>query len=72
MADGITYGLYFPFRNSTQGDYLALTEFESEEIKSDLIYAEHGSASSRSEEPQSSPKDLRASCLSVLSCLWRK
>ena len=38
MADGITYGLYFPFRNSTQGDYLALTEFESEEIKSDLIH----------------------------------
>jgi phage baseplate assembly protein W len=30
--------LYFPFRNSTQGDYLALTEFESEEIKSDLIH----------------------------------
>lgn len=38
MADGTTYGIYFPFRNSTRGDYLALTEFESEEIKADLIH----------------------------------
>ena len=38
MAEGVTYGIYFPFRNSTRGDYLALTELESEEIKSDLIH----------------------------------
>ena len=38
MAEGLTYGIYFPFRNSTRGDYLALTELESEEIKSDLIH----------------------------------
>ena len=37
MADGITYGINFPFRNSSQGDYLELTEFESQEIKADLI-----------------------------------
>ena len=38
MADGITYGINFPFRNSAQGDYLELTEFESQEIKADLIH----------------------------------
>lgn len=38
MADGITYGINFPFRNSTQGDYLELTELESQEIKADLIH----------------------------------
>jgi phage baseplate assembly protein W len=38
MADGVTYGLNFPFRNSTQGDYLELTELESQEIKADLIH----------------------------------
>jgi len=38
MADGITYGINFPFFDSTKGDYLLLTEFESQEIKSDLIH----------------------------------
>ena len=38
MADGVTYGINFPFRNSTQGDYLELTELESQEIKADLIH----------------------------------
>ena len=37
MADGLTYGLNFPFRNSNQGDYLELTEFQSQEIKADFI-----------------------------------
>jgi len=38
MADGITYGLNFPFRDSKKGDYLQLTEFEAQEIKADLIH----------------------------------
>ena len=38
MADGTTYGLNFPFRDSKKGDYLQLTEFESQEIKADLIH----------------------------------
>ena len=38
MAQGITYGLNFPFRNSAQGDYLELTELESQEIRADLIH----------------------------------
>ena len=38
MADGTTYGLNFPFRDSRRGDYLQLTEFESQEIKADLIH----------------------------------
>ena len=38
MADGITYGINFPFRDSKKGDYLQLTEFESQEIKADLIH----------------------------------
>jgi len=38
MADGITYGLNFPFRDSRKGDYLQLTEFESQEVKADLIH----------------------------------
>ena len=38
MADGITYGINFPFRDSTRGDYLQLTEFEAQEIKADLIH----------------------------------
>lgn len=38
MAEGITYGINFPFRDSTVGDYLQLTETESEEIKADLIH----------------------------------
>jgi phage baseplate assembly protein W len=38
MADGTTYGLYFPFQDSRRGDYLALTEFDQQEIRSDLIH----------------------------------
>jgi len=38
MADGLTYGINFPFRDSKKGDYLQLTEFESQEIKADLIH----------------------------------
>ena len=38
MADGTTYGIDFPFRDSKKGDYLSLTQFESEEIKADLIH----------------------------------
>ena len=38
MADGVTYGINFPFRDSTRGDYLQLTELENQEIKADLIH----------------------------------
>lgn len=38
MAEGITYGINFPFRDSRRGDYLELTELESQEIKADLIH----------------------------------
>jgi phage baseplate assembly protein W len=38
MADGVTYGLFFPFQDSRRGDYLGLTEFEQQQIRSDLIH----------------------------------
>ena len=38
MADGTTYGLNFPFRDSERGDYLELTQFQQQEIKADLIH----------------------------------
>ena len=38
MADGVTYGIFFPFQDSLRGDYLALTEFQQDEIRSDLIH----------------------------------
>lgn len=38
MADGITYGIDFPFRDSNRGNYLRVTQFESEEVKADLIH----------------------------------
>ena len=38
MADGITYGLNFPFQDSLRGDYLQLTEFQRQEIRADLIH----------------------------------
>ena len=38
MANGTTYGLNFPFRDSLRGDYLQLTELEAQEIKADLIH----------------------------------
>ena len=38
MANGVTYGINFPFRDSRRGDYLELTQLESQQIKSDLIH----------------------------------
>ena len=38
MADGITYGINFPFRDSNKGDYLELTQYQSQEIRADLIH----------------------------------
>lgn len=38
MANGITYGIEFPFRNSNKGSYLKLTEFSKDQIKSDFIH----------------------------------
>lgn len=38
MADGITYGLNFPFQDSNRGDYLQLTEFQRQEVRADLIH----------------------------------
>lgn len=38
MAQGRTYGINFPFRDSRRGDYLELTELETQEIKADLIH----------------------------------
>lgn len=38
MANGTTYGLNFPFRDSKRGDYLELTQLESQEVKADLIH----------------------------------
>jgi phage baseplate assembly protein W len=37
MADGTTYGINFPFRNSLTGDYLDLTQTANQEIRADLI-----------------------------------
>ena len=38
MANGTTYGLAFPFKDSIRGDYLELTQFQKDEIKSDLLH----------------------------------
>ena len=38
MADGITYGINFPFRQSEKGFYLSLSEESSEEIRSNLLH----------------------------------
>lgn len=38
MADGKTYGVFFPFRDSLQGDYLRLTQSTDEEIRADLLH----------------------------------
>ena len=38
MANGITYGLEFPFADSLRGDYLRLTEFQRDAIKSSLLH----------------------------------
>lgn len=33
-----TYGIQFPFRDSTRGDYLRLTETPEDEIRTDLLH----------------------------------
>jgi phage baseplate assembly protein W len=38
MANGITYGLSFPFRQSVKGDYVQLTETADEEIRASLLH----------------------------------
>jgi phage baseplate assembly protein W len=38
MANGVTYGINFPFRDSSRGDFLELTQLESQQVKSDLIH----------------------------------
>lgn len=38
MANQVTYGINFPFRNSIDGRYLDLSESPNEEIKTDLIH----------------------------------
>ena len=38
MANGTRYGINFPFRDSTRGDYLQLTELEAQQIKGDLVH----------------------------------
>lgn len=38
MANGVTYGINFPFRNSTEGKYLDLSDTPAEELKTDLIH----------------------------------
>jgi len=38
MAEGRTYGINFPFRDSAKGTYLALSEESDEEIRSSLIH----------------------------------
>ena len=38
MANGITYGINFPFRDSFVGKYLDTSDTKSEEIRSNLIH----------------------------------
>jgi len=38
MADGFTYGVNFPFRDSLQGKYLSLSQSSVEEIRTDLLH----------------------------------
>lgn len=38
MANGITYGINFPFIQSEKGNYLKLTETTDEEIRANLIH----------------------------------
>ena len=38
MAEGITYGINFPFRDSRKGDYLQLTEFQKDEVRAALLH----------------------------------
>jgi phage baseplate assembly protein W len=38
MADGTTYGINFPFRDSYEGNYLSLSQTSDDEIRSNLIH----------------------------------
>jgi phage baseplate assembly protein W len=38
MANGKTYGVTFPFRDSFDGKYLDLSDYEDEEVRSSLIH----------------------------------
>jgi phage baseplate assembly protein W len=38
MANGITYGIIFPFRQSVDGKFLLLSEETNDEIRSNLIH----------------------------------
>ena len=38
MANGTTYGINFPFRNSLTGNYLDLSETKDEEVRTNLIH----------------------------------
>ena len=38
MADGYTYGINFPFRDSFDGKYLDLSDYTDEEIRTDLVH----------------------------------
>ena len=38
MADGKTYGINFPFQDSTDGKYLSLSQTTDEEIRTDLLH----------------------------------
>ena len=38
MANGKSYGINFPFRNSYEGNYLSLSQTSDEEIRSNLVH----------------------------------
>lgn len=38
MANGLTYGITFPFRDSFNGKFLDLTDYASEEVRTNLIH----------------------------------
>lgn len=38
MANGVTYGINFPFRDSFDGKYFDLSNYSEEEIRSNLIH----------------------------------
>jgi phage baseplate assembly protein W len=38
MANGVTYGITFPFKDSFNGKFLDLTDTSEEEVKSNLIH----------------------------------
>ncbi len=38
MADGRTYGINFPFKDSLNGKYLDLSDTADEEVRSNLIH----------------------------------